>query len=191
MAAQILVAYVSRMGSTAEIAQAIGREVEATGNSVGVAEMKGIDSLEGYRAVVIGAPVYMAQIEKEVAQFVARQGTVLSRMPVAAFAVGIAPVDPRVGSIGEVLEKLRAALDPVKPVAMTVFAGRLDMAKMSFIQRTMIGAMKVLTGDFRDWDAIRAWARGLPAGLDRWPAHTTHRRKTLQRVPRSGTPRAA
>jgi hypothetical protein len=29
----------------------------------------------------------------------------------------------------------------------------------------MTGLMKVLTGDFRDWDAIRAWARELPALL--------------------------
>jgi len=165
MAAEVLIAYATRMGSTAGIAQAIGHELEAAGYGVDVAEMKGIASLKGYRAVVIGAPVYMAKIEKDVAVFVARHRNELAGMPVAAFAVGIAPVDPRVGSVGEVLEKLRAALDPVKPVAMTMFAGRLDMAKMSLVQRTMIGAMKVLTGDFRDWEAIRAWARGLPAVL--------------------------
>ena len=163
MAATILVAYVSRMGSTAEIAQAIGRELEAVGHGVDVAEMKGIDSLEGYRAVVIGAPVYMANIEKDVGHFIARHRDGLSRIPVAAFAVGIAPVDHRVGSVESVLEKLRAALDPIQPVAVTMFAGRLELARMSFVQRTMTGLMKVLTGDFRDWDAIRAWARGLPA----------------------------
>ncbi len=163
MAGKFLIAYVSQMGSTAEIAQAIGRELDATGNSVEVREMKGIDSIEGYRAVVIGSPVYMAAIEKDVAHFVARHRDGLSRIPVAAFAVGIAPVDHRVGSVESVLEKLRASLDPVKPVAVTMFAGRLELARMSFVQRTMTGLMKVLTGDFRDWEAIRAWARGLPA----------------------------
>ncbi|MDD1665076.1 MAG: flavodoxin domain-containing protein, partial [Methanomicrobiales archaeon] len=147
MTGRILVAYGTRMGSTAEIAQAIGRELEATGNSVEVAEMKGIDTIEGYRAVVIGAPVYMAAIEKDVALFVGRHRNHLSRVPVAAFAVGIAPVDHRVGSVESVLEKLRAALDPVKPVAVTMFAGRLELARMSFVQRTMTGLMKVLTGD--------------------------------------------
>jgi menaquinone-dependent protoporphyrinogen oxidase len=163
MAGKFLIAYASRTGSTAEIAQAVGKELDATGNSVEVREIKGIDSIEGYRAVVIGAPVYMAAIEKDVAHFVARHRDGLSRIPVAAFAVGIAPVDHRVGSVEGVLEKLRAALDPVKPVAVTMFAGRLELARMSFVQRTMTGLMKVLTGDFRDWDAIRAWARGLPA----------------------------
>jgi menaquinone-dependent protoporphyrinogen oxidase len=166
MAERILVAYVSRTGSTAEIAQAIAKELEAVGHGVEVAEMKGIDSIEGYHAVVIGGPVYMAAIEKDVAHFVSRHRDGLSRIPVAAFAVGIAPVDHRVGSVESVLEKLRAALDPVKPVAMTMFAGRLELSRMSFVQRTMTGLMKVLTGDFRDWEAIRAWARGLPAAFN-------------------------
>jgi menaquinone-dependent protoporphyrinogen oxidase len=165
MTGKILIAYTSRKGSTAEIAQAIGRELEAAGNTVYVRDMKDITSLEGSRAVVIGAPVYMAKIEKGVEGFVARHREGLSRVPVAAFAVGIAPVDPRVGSVGEVLEKLRAALGPVKPVAVTMFAGRLELARMSFVERTMTGLMKVLTGDFRDWDAIKAWARELPALL--------------------------
>jgi menaquinone-dependent protoporphyrinogen oxidase len=165
MAGKILIAFASRKGSTAEIAQAIGKELESAGNSVEVAEIKGIRSLEGFRGVVIGAPVYMAKIEKDVGAFAARFGGVLSRLPVAAFAVGIAPVDPRVGTVEGVLDKLKAALGPVQPVAVTMFAGRLDLARMSFAERTMTGLMKVLTGDFRDWEAIRAWARELPAVL--------------------------
>jgi menaquinone-dependent protoporphyrinogen oxidase len=166
MAAKVLVAYTSRTGSTTEIAQAIGKELEAVGHTVVVSGMKEIDSIEGYRAVVIGSPVYMAAIEKDVALFVSRHRDVLTKIPVAAFAVGIAPVDHRVGSVESVLGKLRAALDPVKPVAVTMFAGRLELARMSFVQRTMTGLMKVLTGDFRDWEAIRAWARGLPAAFN-------------------------
>ena len=165
MTGRILIAYVSRRGSTAEIARAIGRELEAAGDRVEVAGMEGVTSLEGFGAAVIGAPVYMAKIEKGVAGFVSRHREGLSRIPVAAFAVGIAPVNPRVGSVEDILAKLTAALDPVKPVAVTMFAGRLDLARMSFTERTMTGLMKVLTGDFRDWDAIRAWARDLHAIL--------------------------
>ena len=163
MAGKVLIAYTSRMGSTAEIAQAIGRELETAGFVVEVAGLKDVGSIEGFDAVVIGSPVYMTQIEKDVAVFTARHRAGLSRVPVAAFTVGIAPVDHRVGSVGDVLDKFRAALGPVKPVAITMFAGRLELARMSFVQRTMTGLMKVFTGDFRDWEAIRAWARELPA----------------------------
>lgn len=165
MAGKILIAYATRKGSTAEIAQAIGKELEAAGNTVQVAEMKGVSSLEGFQGVVIGAPVYMGQIEKDIANFVARFPEDLPRVPVAAFAVGIAPIDPRAGPVEVVMEKLRTALHPVKPVAVTMFAGRLELSRMSFVERTMTGLMKVLTGDFRDWDAIRAWAKELPSAL--------------------------
>ena len=47
MTGRILIAYVSRKGSTAEIAQAVGKELESTGNTVEVAEMKKVSSLAG------------------------------------------------------------------------------------------------------------------------------------------------
>jgi menaquinone-dependent protoporphyrinogen oxidase len=162
---KILIAYTSRKGSTAEIARAIGTELEAAGNRVEVADMKGITSVGGYRAVVIGTPVYMAQVEKAVPDFVARNRAGLLAVPVAAFAVGIAPVNPKVGTVDAVLGKLRAALEPVKPASVTMFAGVLELSRMSFVERTMTTLMNVLTGDFRDREAIRAWAQSLPAVL--------------------------
>jgi menaquinone-dependent protoporphyrinogen oxidase len=165
MTGRILIAYTSRKGSTEEIARAVGAELETAGHSVVVADMKGVTSIEGFQAVVIGAPVYMAQVEKAVPDFVARNREELLKVPVAAFAVGIAPVNPKVGSVDEILGKLRAALGPVKPAAITMFAGVLDLSRMSFFERTVTTLTNVLTGDFRDWEAIRGWARGLPAAF--------------------------
>jgi menaquinone-dependent protoporphyrinogen oxidase len=165
MTARILVAYASRKGSTAGIAQAVGKELVSAGHTVDVAEMKTVTTVGGYDAVVIGAPVYMGKVEKDVSGFVAKHRDRLSRMPVAAFAVGIAPVAPQVEPIDAVLKDLNKSLSPVQPAAATVFAGRLDPDKMSFIERKMTGLMKVKTGDFRDWQAIAAWAKGLPEKL--------------------------
>ena len=55
--------------------------------------------------------------------------------------------------------------DPVKPVAVTMFAGKLDVARLSLIERGMTSLLKVPTGDFRDWVTIAVWARGLPGKL--------------------------
>jgi menaquinone-dependent protoporphyrinogen oxidase len=46
-----------------------------------------------------------------------------------------------------------------------MFAGRLDAARLSFIERGMTSLLKVPTGDFRDWGAIAAWARELPGKM--------------------------
>ncbi|MDD1675968.1 MAG: flavodoxin domain-containing protein [Methanomicrobiales archaeon] len=165
MTGRILITYISRTGTTAEIAQAIARDLETSGEVVDVTDMKEVSSLRGYRAVVIGGPVYMGNILKDVKIFVMRYRMELLQMPVAAFAVGFAPVDPKIGTVEEVLEKLRLALDPVRPVATTVFAGRLDPTRLSFVSRKLVAFMKAPTGDFRDWDAIGAWAKSLPAVL--------------------------
>ena len=62
MSSRMLVAYATRNGSTAEIASAVGKELESAGHSVVVKEMKAVTSLEGYDALVIGAPVYMGKV---------------------------------------------------------------------------------------------------------------------------------
>lgn len=39
-----------------------------------------------------------------------------------------------------------------------VFAAKLDKSKLSFPERALVFAFRVADGDFRDWDAIAAWA---------------------------------
>ena len=166
MVPRILVAYASRKGSTAGIAQAVGRELKKAGITVEVAEMRTVSSLEGYDAVVIGAPVYMGRRVDDIADFVKRYKNELQKKPVAAFAVGIAPVAPKVESVDAVMENLRKVLDPIQTVAVTMFAGTLDPAQQSFVERTMTKLLNVPTGDFCDWTAIAAWARELPHMLN-------------------------
>ena len=162
MSARILVAYVSPKGSTAGIAQAIGKELQSAGYSVDVVELKAVSSLEGYRAVVIGGPFYMGKIVGDVAKFVGRFRDVLTKMPVAAFAVGVAPVGKDPEQIGEARKIFRQAIAPIEPVAEALFSGRIDLENLSFFQKRMVGAVKAPVGDFRDWDAIAKWARKLP-----------------------------
>ena len=96
MSTRILVAYVSPRGSTAEIAQAVGRELQSAGHGVDVVEMKSVSSLEGYNAVVIGGP-FMGKVVGDVGKFIGRNRDALAKLPLAAFAVGVAPLgkDPQ------------------------------------------------------------------------------------------------
>jgi menaquinone-dependent protoporphyrinogen oxidase len=165
MASHILVAYTSRKGSTAEIALAVGKELEKTGAAVTVSEMTTVSSLEEYDAVVIGAPVYTGKVARDVAIFARRHRDALSRLPVAGFVTGIAPVYPKTGDTTGFTRQLADALSPAKPVAVTMFAGKLDTARLSLIERGMTSLLKVPTGDFRDWVTIALWARDLPGKM--------------------------
>jgi menaquinone-dependent protoporphyrinogen oxidase len=170
MTAHILVAYTTRNGSTTGIALAIAKELENTGASVTVSDMKTIVSVVDYTAVVLGAPLYMGSLVKDVAQFVGKHRENLRNMPVAAFAVGISPKNPDPGAVSQATAALHTAIAPIQPVASVVFAGKLDPAKLSFIQRKITELVKSPVGDFRDWDTIAAWAQDLPEKMGLAPA---------------------
>ncbi len=72
MDARILVAYATRNGSTAEIAQAIGKELTTAGFTANVAEIKTVSTLAGYTAVVIGGPLYMGSVDGAVGKFIGK-----------------------------------------------------------------------------------------------------------------------
>jgi menaquinone-dependent protoporphyrinogen oxidase len=132
--ARILVAYATKKGSTAEIAQAIVKELQAAGHTADAVEITKGASPAGYDAVVIGGPVYVA-----------------------------AAKDPEGMAWAE--KALHAALNPLRPVAEAIFAGRLDPEKLSWLQRWVVKKAKSPVGDFRDWTAIAAWARALPGKM--------------------------
>jgi menaquinone-dependent protoporphyrinogen oxidase len=166
MAGRILVAFASRSGSTAEIAHAVAKELTAAGFVTDVTEMNQVTSLVGYKGVVIGAPLYMGNLVKDVAKFVVRFEEPLATLPVASFAVGLTPVSEQVGNVDHAMDCLHTALAPLKPIGTILFAGKLDPAKLGFIQRMMMEIGKVPSGDFRDWDLIAAWARDLPEKME-------------------------
>ena len=46
-----------------------------------------------------------------------------------------------------------------------LFAGKLDPDKLGFAERALTKALRAPTGDFRDWQAIEAWAEGIAETL--------------------------
>ena len=60
-------------------------------------------------------------------------------------------------------DKLYSLVPQVKPVDVGRFAGVLDYNKLSFffrlIFKVMLSILGVQEGDYRDWEAIRAWAK--------------------------------
>ncbi len=165
MSKKILVAYATRAGSTAEIAQAIGQTLAAQGAAVDILPLSQVTNLPGYDAVVLGSAIRFGQWLPEAVKFIQQNQAVLSQKSVAFFAVHLMNQGDNEASRTARL----AYLDPVRklitPRAEAFFPGVGDMSKVSFIER-MIGRMvKSPEGDFRDWPAIRAWAESLQTAL--------------------------
>jgi menaquinone-dependent protoporphyrinogen oxidase len=166
MSNKILVAYASRAGSTAGVAEAIGQTLAESGAQVEVRSMKDVKDLTPYRAVVAGSAIRGGKWLPEAMQFMQTHRATLAQKPFAAFLVCITlamPADKYREGVATWLEPVRAL---VKPVSEGLFAGALDFSKLPLIPDGLIMRVPVAfgifpQGDHRDWNAIRAWAESI------------------------------
>jgi len=163
---EILIAYVTKKGSTGEIAQAIAKELQATGHAADTIEIKNVITHSGYKGVVIGGPMYLGHIDSNVRKFVLKHSGDLAKVPVAGFVVCIAAASKDPEGMAWADKALHKALDPLQLVDEAIFAGKLDPEKLSWFQRWITKNVKSPVGDFRDWAAIAAFARGLPGKMN-------------------------
>lgn len=167
MDTQVLVTYATKYGSTAEIAGKIGQVLQQAGLHTNVLPVNQVKDLSPYTAVVLGSAVYIGRWRKEAAKFLQDNESVLSERQVWLFSSG--PTGE--GDPVELLKNWRLpnALQPVaeriRPRDIAVFHGNLNPNKMNFIEKQMIKNVKAPSGDFRDWDAIRAWAVSISDAL--------------------------
>lgn len=163
----ILVAYASKYGATAEIAEKIGEVLRQAGLSVDVRPADQVSDVSGYRAVVLGSAVYIGRWRKQAANFLKAHEQALAKRPVWLFSSGPTgegdPVELLKG--WRIPGGLQPVADRVQPRDIAVFHGAVFPEKLNFIQRWMIKNVKAPAGDFRDWDAVTAWAEGIAAEL--------------------------
>lgn len=161
MKKQILIAYATKAGSTAEIAQFIGQTLCENGAAVDVRPIKEVRALDGYQAVILGSAIRMGRWLPEAVQFVEAHKTELSQMPTAYFLVSLFLSE----GTDEIRKTVAAYLDPVRevlePDAIGLFPGKMDYSKLSWLDRQAAKMVKASEGDHRDWQAIRAWTTAL------------------------------
>jgi len=155
---KVLVAYASRCGSTGGVAEAIGEVLCEGGVAADVRLAKDVTDLSGYQAVIVGSAIRMGAWLPEAMKFVETHQDVLSRIPVAYFAVCMTLEEDTEENRRTVAAYLDPIRERVQPVDVGLFAGAMDYNKLPFIYRLIVKALKSPEGDFRDWDAIRAWA---------------------------------
>jgi menaquinone-dependent protoporphyrinogen oxidase len=158
---RILVAYATRAGSTAEVAETIAKVLRASGALVDVCPVKQVGDLSPYRAVVLGSPIRMGRWLPEAFVFLKAHQAELSRVPVAYFVTCVTLTSNTVENRRTVDAYLDPARAILRPASVGLFAGALDGSKVSFLDRLMIKAIKTPEGDFRKWDEIHLWGESL------------------------------
>ena len=165
---KILVAYASKYGATKEIAEKIVAVLREAGLEVDVLPVDRIRDVTPYKAVILGSAVYVGKWQKEAVKFLQANERILAERPVWIFSSG--PTGE--GDAVELVEGVRlpAELQPVtdriQPRDIAVFHGYINPDKIDFIEKWAIKSLvKKPFGDFRDWNAITAWAKSIAESL--------------------------
>lgn len=169
---KILIAYASQFGTTGEVAEAIGDTLAQAGHVVVTQWVKNVKDLSEYDAVVVGSAIQYDKWMPEAADFVIANQNFLEKIPVAYFFTCLTlskRTEKTERQARGYSDKLYALAPKVKPVDIGRFAGAVDYRRMSFFLRLILGSllfvMGVKAGDYRDWEAIRTWAKSIDLKL--------------------------
>jgi menaquinone-dependent protoporphyrinogen oxidase len=188
---KILVAFATDSGSTVEVAKSIAEEIGKSGASVEVLPICSVTSLEGFDAVVIGAPEIVGW-HQAAKRFVHKNRERIAQIPVAYFFTLMSLTEPvsdtfqgiplacdgelthpparegklsikeRYASVENYLNPVLKEAPAVKPVGVAFFGGKLTYYRMNWFRRLFVMAIvNANPGDRRNWDFIRAWAAGI------------------------------
>lgn len=192
---RVLVAYATFAGSTAEVAQAVAEELAKYELQVDVLPLNEVKGLEGYDGVVVGGPMilgwhraalrFLRRNRKTLQRIpLAVFITAMSLTQTGETSVEGVPITvdeglpkpprtprqlsrrERYARLANYCRPILRAARPARPVSIGMFAGRLEYGRLKWwaVLFVMV-VIQAAAGDRRNWEAIRAWAAGLPSAL--------------------------
>ena len=184
---QVQVVFASRHGATTGIADRIAAVLRGSGIDVVTADAASRPDPGEFDAYVIGSGIYMGSWLKEAIEYLDRNLPLLSTRPVWLFSSGPLPgstknvegkdelelaLGPEYGPGSGGRQRITTLAAEIKVRDHRIFLGAYDpddppASLPERFLRLMPGGKGILPrGDFRDWDAIEAWARGIATELE-------------------------
>ncbi len=172
----VVVAYATRHGATAGIAERVAAVLTAAGLSADARPVEDVRDLKQYDAVVLGGAAYMFHWLKPAVTFARRHRKELEARPVWLFSSGPLGTDlvdkdgksvletSRPKEFGELTKLLHPRGDRVFFGAYDPDAPPVGLGE-TFVHRMPAARAAMPAGDFRDWQAIDAWAAQIAAEL--------------------------
>ena len=166
---RVLVAYATKYGATAGIAERIGETLGRAGLDVDVRPV-GEAEPAGYDAFVVGSAAYAGHWRKEARKFVKHHHDELDTHPVWLFSsgpVGTETEDAKGRDVREAStpKDIAGLTEAVHARGHRVFFGKLDPDALKgpegLITKLPAGKKVLPSGDFRDWDDIDHWAAAI------------------------------
>jgi menaquinone-dependent protoporphyrinogen IX oxidase len=174
-----LVAVASAQGTTREVARTIAAELRRAGVDAELRDAAEVSDVAGYGMVVLGSCIHSHHWLPQAVEFVDRHGPALRQRPTWLFTTGLQAIDtgqPWAQSYPEGIERLIEASGAREH---RIFAGARVLPEpkalwapigQAFVRYAVWKglapkAYRMRYGDYRDWDAIRGWAREIAATM--------------------------
>ncbi|HEX7391412.1 MAG TPA: flavodoxin domain-containing protein [Thermoplasmata archaeon] len=172
-----LVAFGTKCGTTSKVAEEIAVVLRKKGIETTVLDLRDSErcAVDDFDLVVVGSSIIMDKWSKGALEFLERNREALSSKKVAMFVCS----GNRYTSPEKADQYRKAYLDDVAArfgiggsVPKGLFGGDVDFGRYGFLTRAVISSMMreklneidySKPYDFRDWNAIRAWASSLEA----------------------------
>jgi menaquinone-dependent protoporphyrinogen oxidase len=168
----ILVAYASAHGSTAQVALKIGQVLGEKGVNAVVANVKDVRSIHEFDGVILGSAIHNGTVLKEMNSFIRAFANELRSKHIYLWLSCIRVLE-QYGE-GYVLDHYldHKLLNPLRILDIAVFAGKLDLATVDWDERWALAVRydggtwpSNFDGDYRDWNKIHVWAGQVAAEL--------------------------
>jgi menaquinone-dependent protoporphyrinogen oxidase len=165
---KILVAYASVHGSTGEVAEFIGRVLRDYNTEVTVSDVSDVQSVDGYDVFVLGSAVHGGLWLHEMSAFTDRFAQQLAQKPSYFWITCIRALEAAGSEHALKYYVDHKALQSFDVRDVVVFSGKLQTDAITRQEQWYLAANydgKLMPGnikhDFRDWQAIAAWANGI------------------------------
>lgn len=162
----VLVAFATRSGTTQAIAERLGARLTEAGHQATVVPVQDNPDPSAYETVVIGSGVLNGEVYVSAGEWLTARRAGLEQRPTAAFITCLVLPDTAeqravaLGYPGQLAAELPAA-----PLSTAVFAGTYDPSTRTRWERLATWFTRAPRGEFRDWDAVDAWAEELAGRL--------------------------
>jgi menaquinone-dependent protoporphyrinogen oxidase len=145
-------------------AEAVADAIRELQQNVEVMPLRDVRSLEGYSAVVVGAPLYMFRWHKDAVAFLTRFRDALVGMPLAVFALGpFNDIEREWTEVRGQLDKELAKFPWLRTFDIKIVGGKFDAALLRFPYTLLPALKKLPAADIRDWRDIAEWGRKVSA----------------------------
>ncbi|HET6965665.1 MAG TPA: flavodoxin domain-containing protein [Acidimicrobiales bacterium] len=156
---RVLVAYGSKRGGTAGIAETIADELRHQGLEVDLSPAHDARKPDGYDAVIIGGALYGNRWHHAASHFLRHNYAALRKRPTFLFSSG--PLGQAFsGHNPPPVPEVRLLGARIEAREHVTFGGRLEPHPHGIMARLMA---ETLTGDWRDESEERTWARRIAA----------------------------